>query len=381
MMLKNWSMKNSSSSKKLLYLVTDVSSANVFGLVQLRYLWLKGYEIHLVCGTGYLHSDLTKFCSSIIQVKQLSRDIYLINDLISIFLLIRFFKRIKPSIAIYSTPKAALLGSVCARLTSTPIRIYQIWGARWQTLQGVKEKFVKAMDMITLTNSTHLISVSNSILELYKGVSKKENYVLGKGSAIGVDCKVFSYSSLPISHSYPIIGYAGRFAKDKGLEDLIRIFEQISQRRGLILEIVGDQDYSDPISQEVIDRIQNNPKIRWIKNLNRNELAERMRVWQAQIFLSKREGLGNVILEAGACGVPTFCWKIVGTIDAIPEFAKNFLVEVYNEEMLIERIEKYLENPFSEIEKINYSTWYINNFDQELVLRNFYEYIEAILVK
>ena len=197
MMLKNWSMKNSSSSKKLLYLVTDVSTANVFGLVQLRYLWLKGYEIHLVCGTGYLHSDLTKFCSSIIQVKQLSRNIHLIDDLISIFLLIRFFKRIKPSIAIYSTPKAALLGSVCARLTSTPIRIYQIWGARWQTLQGVKEKSVKAMDMITLTNSTHLISVSNSILELYKGVSKKENYVLGKGSAIGVDCKVFSYSSLP----------------------------------------------------------------------------------------------------------------------------------------------------------------------------------------
>ena len=151
MMLKNWSMKNSSSSKKLLYLVTDVSTANVFGLVQLRYLWLKGYEIHLICGTGYLHSDLTKFCSSIIQVKQLSRNIYLVHDLISIFLLIRFFKRIKPSIAIYSTPKAALLGSVCARLTSTPIRIYQIWGARWQTLHGVKEKLVKAMDVITLT--------------------------------------------------------------------------------------------------------------------------------------------------------------------------------------------------------------------------------------
>ena len=93
-------MKNYSSSKKLLYLVTDVSTANVFGLVQLRYLWLKGYEIHLVCGTGYLNPDLTKFCSSIIQVKQLSRNIYLVHDLISIFLLIRFFKRIKPSIAI-----------------------------------------------------------------------------------------------------------------------------------------------------------------------------------------------------------------------------------------------------------------------------------------
>jgi glycosyltransferase involved in cell wall biosynthesis len=103
-----------------------------------------------------------------------------------------------------------------------------------------------------------------------------------------------------------------------------------------------------------------------------------MRHWQAQIFLSKREGLGNVILEAGACGIPTFCWNTLGTIDAIPDFTKFFLVDIYNDSVLIQRIEKYLKQPFNNAEKQEYSNWFITNFNQELVLESFYSYIKAL---
>jgi glycosyltransferase involved in cell wall biosynthesis len=374
-------MKSSSAGKKLLYLVTDVSTANIFGLVQLKYLSQKEFEIHLVCGSGLHHPDLTKFCDSIVQIKQLSRNISPVKDLFTFFSLVKLFYRIKPDLVIYATPKAALLGSVSARLTRTPIRIYQIWGARWQTLKGIKQCLVIAMDQITIKNSTNLISVSNSIEILYREITRKKNFVLGKGSAIGVDCNLFFFEPRSRLKSNLVIGYAGRLSKDKGIEDLVRIFELIIQRQDLTLELIGDEDISDPISKEVLHRIENCPNIRWIKNLDRNKLAEYIRFWEVQIFLSEREGLGNVILEAGACGIPTFCWKIVGTIDAIPEFASEFLIDYKNESKLIERIEKYLKNPFSEIEKINYSNWYSNNFNEEQVLRNLYDHIESFLVK
>ena len=143
----------------LVYLVTDSTVANKFGLEQVKYLSKSNLDIHFICGLGSLDPEIKNICKTVTQLKSLKRSINLFNDFKSLLVISVFIHRIKPSCVIYATPKASLLASASSFILGIDNRIYQIWGARWQTLQGVKEKFVKAMDMITLTNSTHLISL------------------------------------------------------------------------------------------------------------------------------------------------------------------------------------------------------------------------------
>ena len=104
-----------------------------------------------------------------------------------------------------------------------------------------------------------------------------------------------------------------------------------------------------------------------------------MRSWDAQIFLSRREGLGNVILEAGACGIPTFCWDIIGIRDAIPSFAQNFLIPFGDTNLLEKSVTNYLDSPLNQSEKINLANWYHDNFEQKKVLSSLSEFINDSL--
>jgi len=143
----------------------------------------------------------------------------------------------------------------------------------------------------------------------------------------------------------------------------------------LVLEILGDLVLDDKISAKLVSDLNSHAKIQWARNIPQDELGEHMRSWDLQIFLSKREGLGNVIIEAGACGVPTFCWNIIGTKDAIPEFAQDFLIPYGDTNLLEKSVISYLDSPLDQSEKMALSHWYHENFEQKKVLTNFTEFI------
>jgi glycosyltransferase involved in cell wall biosynthesis len=336
--------------------------------------------VYLICGSGDLEKSIYEYLEKVFSIKSLNRKFSIINDCISFMIVVKILIVLRPNLIIYATPKAALLGSVASFVVRVPNRIYQIWGIRWQNLTGLSRFVVRYADFIALKLSTKILVVSNSLLSYLRKYTKFENMeVLGMGSTAGIDTNIFYYKHEESNHKHVIkLGYAGRIAKDKGIEDLVTIFEKISHDNDYQLELIGDLDKTDPISPLVIKKIKDNPNIIWINNLSRAELAIRMRNWKAQIFLSRREGLGNVILEAGACGVPTFCWKIIGTVDAIPDFCNKFIIDRYNETMLKHGIEEYLGNPFNEKEKQDLSNWYTENFNQELVMDNFLTYVEKL---
>ena len=372
-----------SHKKKVVFLATSNFSVNIFYLPQMKKLSENGFEVELICGLGTLNQQVYSIASQVHVIRNLKRNFSGLHDIFALIKIIKSLKKSKPNLIIYATPKAALIGSIAAYVLKINSRIYQIWGIRWQNLSGLARLVVKSADLMAVKFSTNVIVVSNSVLSyLENNIDVSKMKVLGNGSTAGVDTNLFYIENkVELKSEDIILGYAGRIAKDKGIEDLVGVFEKLSSNHEILLELIGDLDSADLITQDVILRIKNNPKIKWINNLDQKDLAERIRHWQAQIFLSKREGLGNVILEAGACGIPTFCWNTLGTIDAIPDFTKFFLVDIYNDSMLIQRIEKYLKQPFSKAEKQEYSNWYITNFNQEFVLESFCNYIKALEVK
>ena len=370
------------SKPRIIYLVTSPISANVFGLLQIRSLFQHGFNVSLVVGQGSLNSELYKYVDSIYVNQNFKRGISLIRDVKSIIQLCIIFFRVKPDVVIYSTPKAAFLSSIAAFIASTKIRIYQIWGIRWQNLSGFKLLLVRSADFLAIKLSTNVTVVSQSALELlnYRD-SKGKIGVLGVGSTVGVDAKIF-YPKLTNnkSSSKKVMGYAGRIARDKGIDKLIDLFISLSASvNNLYLEIIGIIDQDDKISEKNLEILNSHPNIILVLNLSQLELASHMQNWDIQVFLSEREGLGNVILEAGACGIPTFCWDIVGTRDAVPTTKQNFLIPYGDLQTLETSVIKYLEAPLSFDDRIELANWYEDNFGQQKVLNDFVTFVDELL--
>ena len=358
----------------LVYLVTDSTVANKFGLEQVKYLSKSNLDIHFICGLGSLDPEIKNICKTVTQLKSLKRSINLFNDFKSLLVILVFIHRIKPSCVIYATPKASLLASASSFILGIDNRIYQIWGARWETLSGLSLILVKEMDKLAIKLSTSIIGVSASISDLYGAITKKDILVLGKGSAVGVDKDIFSMNG---RNPEPFkLGFAGRIAQDKGISELLIIYKKLKKvNYKTSLEIIGEIDYSDPVDVSLIKEIESDPSINWIRHCSRIDLANHMKRWALQILLSQREGLGNVIIEAGACGIPTICWDVTGVRDAIPDFLGENLIENNRMDLLYSRIKRYLDNPLSTMEASKLSSWTIENFERNKVLSNFANHV------
>jgi len=361
--------------QNLIYIVTDTTVANKFGLEQIKYLSKNNFNIHLICGEGSLDLEMGDVCKTVTQIKSLHRSIKIFDDLKTLFIIFNIIYSIKPICMVYSTPKASLLGAILSYFLRIDNRIYQIWGARWETLSGFSLFIVKLMDKITIKLSTSVIGVSDSIANLYKSITKKEILVLGRGSAVGVDSNIFSIQRV---HTQCFkLGYAGRIAQDKGISDLLLIYRMLKKFNSQItLDIIGDVDASDPVDSSVMKYIQSDSGINWVKHCSRFELSNHMKNWTLQILLSQREGLGNVIIEAGACGIPTVCWDVTGVRDAIPDYLKENLIQNKRIDLIYLRIKEYIENPFTESEASELSSWTIQNFDKKIVLNNFVNHVK-----
>lgn len=367
---------------KILYLLTSPLSVNTFGIQQIKALYEHGFAVYLICGPGDLNPELSKFITNIYISPFLRRGSSPVKDFISIINLFLTLLRIRPIMIIYSTPKSALLGAIVSFLNRTPIRIYQVWGVRWQNLSGIKLWLIRSADFLAITLSTKVVVVSKSVLQFISAQYKtKKMIVLGSGSTAGVDTQIFYPSKSSVASKPRLkIGYAGRVSNDKGVSDLFDLFIKLTlQIPNLCLEIIGDLDLDDKISKKLANDIKSYSKIQWKRNIPQDELAKHMRDWDLQIFLSKREGLGNVILEAGACGVPTFCWNIIGIKDAIPDFAPDFLIPYGDINLLEKSVVSYLNSPFNHSEKRALTHWYHDNFEQKKVLTDFLGFINDSL--
>lgn len=369
------------ANKRIVYFVSDSLSLNTFGYFQISSLVERGFKVYTISNKGKLNSEVLDICEKNYELKFLTRSIAPMKDLLTLINLILILRSIKPFLIIYSTPKSSLIGSIAGGLCKVEFRVFQIWGARWQTLNWFPKILVKCADKLTIFCSTHTTAVSRSILNLYQKEFNIDSIILlGNGSTIGVSPSIFFPNKIKdISHNDFVLGYAGRIAREKGISDLIKIWKVISPYHSDVkLELIGSLDLQDPISLDEIGYLESHPSILWKKHLPKIELAEHMRLWNLQIFLSKREGLGNVVIEAGACGIPTICWDIDGVRDAVPPDMMRFLVPYKNYDRVISMIEKCIAEPLSTSDKDMLVNWTINNFEETKVLRLFTDFIELI---
>ena len=338
---------------KLIHAVT-VSESLSFMNGQLRYLKDQGFEPKALSSKGPGFAEFQSTENVEILELPMDRGISPLHDLQSLGRCIAIFRRERPVIVNASTPKAGLVVTLAARICRVPVRIYTMRGLRLETTTGWKYHLLLRMEKMAAASATHCLAVSDSLREraIEFGIAREERIsVLGKGSGDGFDVARFRHSPeieaavdelrhrYNISKEYIVLGFVGRLTKDKGVNELVSAFKLLSSKnKQLRLLIVGDYEDDDPVKDDVKWEIENNPNI--IKTGFLTDPVAHYHLMDVFVFLTKREGFGNVSIEAALCGLPVIVSNVTGARNTIVDEKTGLLVDPENLQAITETINR-----------------------------------------
>ena len=343
---------------RLLIAVTSPLACSFYSGGLLRYLQRAGMSPILLSSPG---AHLIEVCAkegvSSISVP-MERQIAPVRDFISFCGLYRTVRRLRPAIVDASTPKAGLLTGVAAWLARVPCRVYTLRGLRLETASGLKRAMLWAAEWVACACSHRVVCVSPSLRARAIGlnlVSPDKAKVLVKGSG-GVDVKRFSpancrslesgnlRSRLGIPPGAPVLGYVGRFVKDKGIRQLVEAFQELrGTYPNLHLLLVGDFEPGDPVEPEVRRYIESERA--FVRPGFVSDTAPYYSFMDVLALPTYREGFPGVPLEAQASGVPVVTTTATGAVDSILDGVTGFLVPVGDTAALTAAIGKLLADP------------------------------------
>ncbi|MBT2581541.1 glycosyltransferase family 4 protein [Planococcus sp. ISL-109] len=338
-------------TKKLIHAVT-VSESLSFMNGQLRYLKTQGFEPKALSSKGAGYEEFRVSEQVDMLELPMKRGISPLHDLKSLIRCVVLFQKEQPLIVNAGTPKAGLVVTIAARICRVPVRIYTMRGLRLETTNGWKRRLLLNMEKLAASSATHCLAVSDSLKEraIEFGIAnEKKISVLGKGSGDGFDVSRFQQSPetsaqadklrerFGLRREHLILGFVGRLTKDKGVNELVTAFKKLNvEYTQLRLLIVGDYEDDDPIDAEVKWEIENNPNI-----INTGFLPDPVPYYHMMdvfVFLTKREGFGNVSIEAALCGLPVIASNVTGARNTIVEGKTGYLVDPDNLQDIMETI-------------------------------------------
>lgn len=287
----------------------------------------------------------------------LTRKITPLKDILSIIKLFLILKREKPLIVHTHTPKAGLTGMIAAYMAGVPHRLHTVAGMPLLEARGIKRKILIAVDWLTYRCTTKIYPnsfvLSHIITKELKLCSKNKVKVIGNGSSNGINIDYFSPKRIENCYSLKkqfnikeqnfIFCFVGRVVKDKGINELITAFKQfIDVYCNSKLLLIGPfEDSLDPISNESKHFLKTN------ENVIHTGFVEDVRPYLAIsdvfVFPSYREGFPNVVMQAGAMGLPSIVTNINGCNEIIEDGINGIIVPPKDSESLYNAmVELYL---------------------------------------
>lgn len=323
------------------------------------YLRGHGFDVHVIATPGEQLRRAADEDGLAIHGVSIEREIRPLQDLRSLYRLMRIFRTLRPVLVVAATPKASLLGMLVARLTGVPVRVYQQFGLRLETTRGLKRHVLTAAERLTAACASKVICCSRSLRDVFLSqrlAPPEKVTVLGAGSSHGVDAERFratperrqAAAALRTSCGIPaqalVIGFVGRLTRDKGIVELLEAFRQVLvQVPEAWLLIRGDFEPGDPVPEECVRQVGSHPRISVVPRGGSMETF--YPAMDLLAFPSYREGLPNVPLEAAAAGIACAGFAATGTVDAVQSGVTGTLVELGDSAALARAITMYLQDP------------------------------------
>ncbi len=388
---------------------------------QLKYL-SSYYKVIAISGEDRLLRNVEKREGVQVFPINMQRSISPIKDVISLWSLYKLFKKEQPFIVHSITPKAGLLSMLAAKLAGVPIRIHTFTGLIFPSKTGLFQKLLTVMDKLLCACATNVYpegeGVKNNLIQ-YK-ITSKPLKVLANGNVNGIDTTYFSpqnftakqnqdlKNSLGISPNNFVFIFVGRLVSDKGINELVNAFQKLQNkfpsREGLgvcrkdqdenqnqnsttsrphdfktaRLLLVGPLETDlDPLKSETLEEIKNNSNI--ISVGYQQDVRPYLAISNALVFPSYREGFPNVVMQAGAMGLPSIVTNINGCNEIIKEGENGWIIPVKDEAAILNAMENCLTNSaqFNKA-KTNARQLIVDRYEQKVVWEAILEEYRAL---
>lgn len=315
----------------------------------------------------------------------MERHISLLKDIKSLWRMWRVLRREKPDMIHSMTPKAGLVSMMAGWLAGVPVRVHTFTGLVWPTSVGLKRRVLMATDWLTCACATHVIPEGEGVKSdlLNHHLTNKPIKVLGYGNVMGIDLNRYNPADFnKEQHEGFTFVFVGRIVRDKGINELVSAFDRLHQEHGdTKLVLVGSrEDHLDPVLPETLKRIEQGDGIDYVGR--QSDVRPFYAYADALVFPSYREGFPNVVIEAGAMGLPSIVTDINGSREIIIDGENGVIIPSRDEESLYRAMKRFVENP-DEVKAIaaNARPLIASRFEQGFVRQCLYDFYHEVLPK
>ncbi|MFA1822246.1 glycosyltransferase family 4 protein [Virgibacillus oceani] len=347
--------------KKKTKVVHMVTASTSVGLMkgQLSYLVNLGFDVTIISSSGKELEGVRVKENVNIKAINMERSISILRDLVSLIKIIFYFLKLKPSICNAGTPKAGLLGMLGAWLTRVPFKVYTIRGLPFETASGLQKRILIFTEKIACFCADKVICISPSLEKKvidYQLTSKKKTIVFGHGSSNGIQIDKFIKTlevqkqverikiEKKLNNYKLVIGYVGRINRSKGINELVKAFENLQKKYdNIALIMIGAKEEKDSISKETYLKVSKNPHIKEIGKVK--DPIPYYFIMDVLAFPTHREGFGNVSIEAQATGTPVVTTNATGAVDTVINNETGLIVDIEDEIALERNLERFIINP------------------------------------
>lgn len=290
----------------------------------------------------------------------MERRISLIKDFISLIRLIVLFAKERPDMVHSITPKAGLLSMLAAWITRVPVRMHTFTELVFPTATGKMQKLLIAMDRLTCFCATHINPEGEGVKRdlVNYNITSKPLHIIANGNVNGIDLEYFDKTPEVVEKacSYKKEGtftfcFVGRMVRDKGINELVHSFLRLYQKDERVrLLLVGPFEKElDPVLPEVEEHILHHPGICYMGY--QNDVRPFLVASDALVFPSYREGFPNVVIQAGAMGLPAIVTDINGCNEIVLPDLNGVIIPSKDEQALYESMKYFASHPV-EVERM-----------------------------
>lgn len=290
----------------------------------------------------------------------LTRKITPLKDIIAVIKLYKFLKKEKPAIVHTHTPKAGIVGMMAAWLAGIPNRLHTVAGLPLMEATGFKRKLLNSVEKLTYRFATRVYPNSKGLYDFIiaeKFTTPSKLSIIGKGSSNGIDTTYFNplhYSDndkttlrndLKIPKNHFLYIFVGRLVKDKGINELITAFSKLAETNDRVsLLLVGPfENDLDPLKNETIRTIEDHSSIYPVGY--QNDVRPYFAIADALVFPSYREGFPNVVMQAGAMGLPSIVTDINGCNEIIQNGINGLVISPKDSVALYKEMKVLVDEP------------------------------------
>jgi len=323
---------------------------------QLRFMASNGFDVKGVSSEGEELREVHENEGIAVEAITMSRKITPFQDLKSLWEMWNFLRKEKPQIVHTHTPKAGIIGMLAARLAGVPHRLHTVAGLPLMEAIGTKRKILNFVEKLTYSSATRVYPNSKGLYDfiLQNNFTQSNKLkIIANGSSNGIDTTFFSPAQvtetervtlrekLNIQPDDFVFVFVGRIVSDKGINELIKAFSELqtveNKPAGIKLLLVGGLENDlDPLNPETLAEINQNKDI--ISVGFQQDVRSFFAIADALVFPSYREGFPNVVMQAGAMGLPSIVSDINGCNEIIIEGENGLIIPSKNVEKLKEKM-------------------------------------------